>query len=264
MYYFFYLLDWLAFPVYIFISIFILWHIGRFLKVRKELSSSYFELERDLARNRQGNILTAIIIAVELLILLCGVQLRAIPYLETEHNIDLEGRQNLEIAQDMPFVTDTAAPALAGLDLQIGTPLGENFDTVVLTPTLTPSPIGTIIPNAPPIEGCADNRAYLQIPTNGMRIFQPILVRGTAYSEEFSQAKLEIRGPSTNGQYVVLSTISQPITDISDFSQFVPAFEEGEYEFRLMVFDLTAQPVAFCKVTIYINTPLYASTPLDN
>jgi hypothetical protein len=258
----FYLLDWLAYPLYILIGVVILWHLWRFFQARGELSASYFELERDLARNRQVTAVTVIVMALEICVLLLGVQFRAVPYLETERSLDEQRVQAAEAPQDVPFMTDTAAPAASGLDIQVGTPLGENSDTIVLTPTLTPTPIGTIIPNAPAIEGCADDRAYLEIPANGMRVFNPLVVRGTAYADGFSQAKLEISGPSTNGQYVVLASISQPVTEIANFGQFVPAeYEEGEYEFRLMVFDITAQPVVSCRVTIYISQPPYTATP---
>lgn len=260
----FYLLDWLAYPLYILMGVVILWHLWRFFQARAELSASYFELERDLARNRQVNAVTVIVMALEICVLLLGVQFRAVPYLEAERSLDEQRVQAVEAPQDVPFMTDTAAPAAEGLDLQVGTPLGENADTIVLTPTLTPTPIGTIIPNAPNIEGCADSRAYLEIPTNGLRVFAPLTVRGTAHAEDFSQAKLEISGPSTNGQYVVLAAIQQPLTEIADFGNFVPAnYEEGEYQFRLMVFDISAQPVASCRVTIYISPPPRTATPTN-
>jgi len=258
----FYLLDWLAYPLYILMGVIILWHLWRFFQARSEISASYFELERDLARQRQANALTIIVMAFELCVLLLGVQLQAVPYLEAERSLDEQRSEVAEVPQDVPFMTDTAAPAAGGLNLNVGTPLGVNADTIVLTPTLTPTPIGTIIPNAPPIEGCADDRAYLQIPTNGLRVFEPRVIRGTAYADEFSQAKIEISGPSTNGQFVVIHTITQPVRELADFSQFVPSlYEEGEYQFRLMVFNTAANIVAFCRVTIYISLPPQTATP---
>jgi hypothetical protein len=258
----FYLLDWLAYPLYILMAVVILWHLWRFFQARGELSASYFELERDLARNRQVNAVTIIVMALEVSVLLLGVQVQAVPYLETERSLDEQRVQAVDAPQDVPFMTDTAAAAVGALDLQVGTPLGVSDDGFVPTPTLTPTAIGTIIPNAPDIEGCADGRAYLEIPTNGLRVFQPMIVRGTAYADGFSQAKLEIRGPSTNGQYVVLASIPQPVTELADFGQFVPAaYEDGEYQFRLMVFDVSTQPVASCLVTIYISQPPRTATP---
>jgi hypothetical protein len=258
----FYLLDWLAFPLYILLGVVILWHLWRFFQARDEISASYFELERDLARQRQANAITIIVMAVEVCVLLLGVQLQAVPYLEAERSLDEQRSQLEEAPQDVPFMTDTAAPSSGGLDLPIGTPLGENADTIVLTPTLTPTAIGTIIPNAPPVQGCGDDRALLQIPTNGLRVFQPIIVRGTAHGEGFSQAKIEISGPSTNNQFVVIHTIIQPATEMTDYGQFVPAaYEEGEYEFRLVVFNVANEIMAYCVVTIYISLPPETATP---
>lgn len=258
----FYLLDWLAFPLYILMGVLILWQLWRFLQARAEISASYFELERDLARQRQATSLTVIVMALEVCILLLGVQLRAVPFLEAERSLDEQRSEAIEAPQDVPFQTDTAAPAANGLDLAVGTPLGEDADTIVLTPTLTPTAIGTIIPNAPPIQGCADSRAFLEIPTNGLRVFNPILVRGTAFTEQFSQAKIEISGPSTNGQFVVIASFTQPATEIIEFGQFVPSlYEEGTYQFRLMVFDTSAALVASCQVSIYITLPPQTATP---
>jgi hypothetical protein len=258
----FYLLDWLAFPLYILMGVVIVWHLWRFFRARDEISASYFELERELARQRQANALTLIVMALELCILLLGVQLQAVPYLETERSLDEQRSQVVDVPEDIVFVTDTAVPSGSGLDLQVGTPLGENPDLIVLTPTPTPTPIGTIIPNAPPVAGCGDDRAYLEIPTNGLRVFNPIVVRGTAHAEQFSQAKIEISGPSTNNQFVVIATIIQPTTEMTDYGNFVPAvYEEGEYEFRLVVFNTAAEIVAYCVVTIYISLPPETATP---
>ena len=144
----------------------------------------------------------------------------------------------------------------------VGTPLDQESDIIVLTPTLTPTPVGTIVPNAPPISGCNDDRAFLRVPANGMRVFQPIAIIGTAYTNEFTSAKIELAGPSTNGQFVVVDSINSPVRDISEFSQFQPGpYEPGAYLFRLMVFDLSDQLVASCRVTIYIDEPPFTPVP---
>ena len=261
----FFLLDWIANPLYILLGVVVIWFLYRLLQVRNEISATYFELEREIARRRQANILTVIIIAIEIAILLVGVQVRAVPFLEAERSLDSIEVAVANATQDVPFFTDTPEPlGASGLDLPAAPSLGENDDIIVLTPTLTPTPVGTIVPNAPPVQGCNDPRAQLQIPANGQRVFTttPILVRGTAFTDNFSEAKVEISGPGTLGQFIVVGDVNTPIRENTELIQFNAApYSEGAYQFRLMVFDITTQLVASCQVTVYISDPPVAATP---
>jgi hypothetical protein len=259
---FFFLIEWLAIPLYILMLVIILWHGFHYFQAGGEIQATYFELERDLARRRQVNALTAIVLAVEFAFLVLGVQVQAVPYLETERDLSEIQAQEILVQEDENFVTDTPQPLTSGgLNLEVPS-VFEEQDIIVLTPTLTPTPVGTIIPNAPSIQGCNDDRAFLEVPTNGMRIFNPTAIRGTAYIDDFSEAKLEISGPSTNGQFVVVDRFNNPVRELSEFSQFLPSiYEEGAYQFRLMVFDLANRLVASCQVTIYISEPPTAATP---
>ena len=259
----FFLLDWIAQPFYILLGVVAAWYFYRLLQARSEMGATYFELERDLARRRQVNALTTIVVAAEIGILLLGVQVRAVPFLEAERDLDDMMQVQVGATQDVPFATDTpSASNNSGLNLEIGTPIGDDPDIIVLTPTPTPTPVGTIVPNAPAAVGCEDSRAFLEVPANGQRVLSPIVVRGTAFTENFSSAKLEISGPTTNGQFWVVSNVDSPVPDLSDFSQFSPAlYEEGVYQFRLMVFDISANLVASCQVNIYISDPPAAATP---
>jgi hypothetical protein len=263
----FYLLDWLAIPLYILMAVVIVYQGWQFLQARQQLRASFFQLERDLAGNRQANAITTIIVALQFSILLAGVKLQAVPYLESERDLDeLVAQQQAAVGQvvDGDFRTPTLPPANdAGLNLEVGTPLGGVSDTgFVPTPTLTPTPVGTIIANPPTTQGCLDDRANLQVPANGMIVFYPTTVRGTAFTDNFSSAKLEISGPSTNDQYVVVDTIINPIQQMSEFSEFLPStYEPGRYQFRLTVFDITNTLVASCMVNIYITDPPLTATP---
>jgi hypothetical protein len=134
---------------------------------------------------------------------------------------------------------------------------------VLATPTLTPTPVGTIVPNAPPVIGCGEPGATLQIPANGMRVFEPIRVVGTAFVDDFAFYKFEIAGPATGGNFAPLEDQTQLVGEIGDLGQFVPSFyEPGEYRFRLSVFDITNTMGPSCTVTIYISAPIPSPTPL--
>lgn len=254
----FFLIDQIAFGLYALLLGLILYNMWRLLRARGDIRSTYFELERDLARHRQFNALTSVVVIFEVGILLVGIQQQVVPFLESERTLEEMMAAQEQQVEDLPFATDTplAPGALAGgLDIPEVTLPGPDLEAgFVSTPTLTPTPVGTIIPNAPPSIGCTDDEAMLQIPANGMRVFAPTVVRGTAYTAEFSSAKIEVSGPSTNDQYVVVETLTQPVRTLSDFSQFVPAsFSEGRYQFRLTVFDNFNQLVASCMVNIFIS-----------
>jgi hypothetical protein len=261
----FFLIEWLALPLYIITGVLIIWYVYQLLKARNDMRATFFELERDLARRRQTTALMAIVLGVQFVVMVLGVQIRAVPFLETERDLDeLVGLDVAQSNQDGVFVTDTPQPVgAAQLDIEEGTPLGGDSGLgFVPTPTLTPTPVGTIVPNPPAAEGCIDARAFLQIPANGMRVFQPTTVRGSAFVEDFSSAKLEIRGPSTNQQYVVVDTIVQSAPDLVELSEIVPGqFEPGLYQFRLTVFDITNALQATCMVNIYISAPPVTMTP---
>lgn len=258
----FFLIERIAISLYIFMAVIILWYVYRYFQAAGEIQSTYFELERTLARRRQANAITTIILAIEFCFLVLGVQVQAVPYLETERDLSEIQAQQVDVQQDSAFATDTPQPITGGgLSLTVPNVFDEP-DIIVLTPTLTPTPVGTIVPNAPPVQGCIDDRALLEIPANGMRVFNPITIRGTAYADEFSEAKLEISGPSTNNQFIVIGNTNFPVRELSEFSQFVPGiYEDGEYQFRLMVFDLAKDLVAYCQVTIYISVPPQTATP---
>lgn len=259
----FFLLDWVAEPLYILLAVIIVWYFYRVLQARSEIIATYFELERDLARRRQANAITTIIIAVEIAILLFGVQVRAVPFLETERDLDSIAIARLDTIDDVVHASDTPSALTNNvLNVEVGTPLGDNPDIIVLTPTPTPTPVGTIVPNAPPSEGCETSQAFLEVPANGQRVLSPIVVRGTAFADNFVEAKIELSGPSTNGQFIVIGNVNSPVSELGDFSQFLPApYEEGLYQFRLMVFDISANLVASCLVNIYISDPPAAATP---
>ena len=243
----------------------IVYQIYQLMQSRNEMKAAFFELERDLMRRRQAGAVTMIMLAIEFCILLLGIQLQAVPFLEGERTLDekIQAQQAIR-PTDGIFVTDTRpAVAQVGLDIEVPQDFNVDPDTgFVPTPTLTPTPVGTIVANPPDIEGCIDDRANLEIPANGMRVFNPITVRGTAFADNFSSAKLEIEGPSTNGHYVVVDTITTPILDMSIFSQFLPGtYEPGLYQFRLTVFDITNTLVASCMVNIYISELPETLTP---
>jgi hypothetical protein len=258
------LIDRLAPGLYLLVLAICLWHVWRWLTARSEHRSTYFELERDLARLRQVNSVTIVILALMFGLVVNGVQRSVLPFLEQEDDLQNARAEREQNVDDGVFLTSTPPAQVAGgFDIVPVPPLGgDDSPIILLTPTSTPTPVGTLIPNPPPMQGCNDPRATLQIPTNGMRVFQPIRVVGTAYADNFASAKIEISGPGTNFIYGVVGETLLPVRTSADFSQFSPStVAEGLYQFRLMVFDVSGVPVASCMVNIYISPPPVTPTP---
>ncbi len=255
------LIDQIAVGIYFLLAAGILFSLRRYLIHAEDHRSSYFELERDLSRYRQINAISAIIFLVELAIIIAGIQLVVVPELLLDRRI--QGLVAGAEQEDGVFVTPVPAPPAVDLGIEpVALPRSADaVNQIQATPVPTPTAVGTIIPADPPV-GCDSPEAQLLIPGNGMRVFQPIPVVGTVFADQFSYASLQISGPSTNGNFFLLTDQNTEVRETAEFGQFVPAgYETGEYQFRLMVYDITNTLKASCLVHIYISEPLPTVTP---
>jgi hypothetical protein len=265
-----FLIEQTALALYIFIGVGLVMYVRQWLLAGYELRATMFELERDYAREKRVGAMFAIVLLVEAGLIVAGVQQVVAPTIREDREV-----QEAILAANMPaeddsddgvFATSTPPAVAQGpefdtSDIELGV---DDQAAVFVTPTLTPTPVGTIEPNPPPVNGCDQPYATLQIPANGMRVFQPIRVAGVAYFDDFSEYKIEIAGPTTQGQFWTVDTKPLPSANLATLSQFDPdGYEPGEYQFRLMVFDTTATLVASCEVTIYIDRPQPTPTPLS-
>jgi hypothetical protein len=255
------LIDQVAVGIYFLVAAGILFALRQYIIHGEEYRSSYFELERDLSRYRRTNAVAAIIFLAELAIIVTGVKVVVVPELLQDRQIQalVAGARS----DDGDFRTPAPAPPASDLGIDpVAMPRSASAaNQIQATPVPTPTPVGTIIPSDPPV-GCDKAEAQLLIPGNGMRVFQPIPVIGTVFTDQFSYASIEINGPSTLGSFQVIDEQHVEVPEMSEFGQFVPAaYEAGEYEFRLMVFDITNSLRASCLVHIYISDPLPTLTP---
>ena len=256
------LIDQVAIGIYFLIAAGILFALRRYVIHGEEYRSTYFELERELSRFRRTNSITAIILLLELAVVVAGVQAVIVPELLQDRQIEaLVAGARLD---DGDFRTPVPAPPASDLGIDpVALPRSAGAANQILaTPVPTPTAVGTIIPSDPQ-EGCDNAEAQLLIPGNGMRVFQPIPVTGTVFTDQFSYASIEINGPSTLGSFQVIDEQHSEVRERAEFGQFVPAsYEAGEYQFRLMVFDITNTLKASCMVHIYISDPLPTLTPV--
>ena len=228
-----------------FITLWRWWHWHRIYR------SSRYDLEKDLARYRRANSLTLLVLLVQLALIIIGVQSIVIPEIRTSRTVQ-------QTIVDGLFVTPIPAPPLNELPFEGSisevdlTPVSVQ-DQIFVTPIPTPTPVGTILPGAPPSNGCTSPEAILQIPANGQRITGTITVFGTAFAENFNQYVFELKGPGTLDNFVVLSRYINEVRVNGQLGQFVPAqFDPGSYRFRLIVFDTANEITDACEITIYI------------
>lgn len=254
-------IDQVAVGIYFLIAAGILFALRRYYIWGDEYRSSYFELERELSRFRQLNSITLVIVLLELALVVAGIQLVVVPELWRDRQIqDLVAAARVD---DGIFETPLPATPSGNLGIDpVALPRAEDFTgRIQPTPVPTATAVGTLIPADPAI-GCNSPEAQLIIPGNGMRVFQPIPVVGTVFTDQFAFGSIEIMGPSTFGNFQVIEDQNAEVREPAEFSQFVPAaYEPGEYQFRLMVFDVTKTLRASCLVHIYISEPLPTVTP---
>jgi hypothetical protein len=254
--------EQVALGLYILVGIGALIALRSALRWQGEYRRTYFELERELYGFRRANALTIFVLLVEAALIIYGVQHIVAPTVRT---LDTEVQTIEVIANDGDFITPT--PQIFA-DAQIdasGVILEEEdpAERVLVTPTLTPTLVGTIIQNPPPVVGCDTEDAFLQIPANGMVVFEPITVIGVARTDNFAFYRFEIKGPSTFENFAPREDYPLPVEEPGELGQFVPAFyEPGDYQFRLAVFDIANELRASCTVNIVISEPIPTPTPL--
>ncbi len=258
-----FLIEQTAFGLYIVLGGLIAYMLWRWLKAGGDYRGTYFELEKDIASNRRGDAFAALVLLVEMLLFVIGIQRVVAPRLREV--VGNQPTQQFAVVSDGDFRTPPP-PTFSGAvidasNVQIG--VVDPANSIQPTPTLTPTPVGTIVPNAPPAQ-CDSPDVQLQIPANGMIVFEPIAVVGVATADNFAFYRFELKGESTSGNFATIGVDgTQPMPQLGQLGQFVPSFyTPGEYQFRVSVFDTTSALRASCTVTIYISEPIPTPTPL--
>ncbi|PJF40111.1 MAG: hypothetical protein D6737_07655 [Chloroflexi bacterium] len=254
-------IEQLATGLYILIGVAVV-IVGRnWLRARADYGATYYNFERNLARYRRANYATVMVLLLQFGLVVFGIQQIVAPTVrantDTTQTIEEIVRDG-EFNTPVPGSSGGAAPIDAsGIDL--------NEDLLNLrplqTPTLTPTPVGTLEP-APPVIGCQGG-AQLQVPANGMVVHEPINVIGIANAEDFAFYRFELKGPATFENFAILRDFTSNVPEMAQLGQFVPSFyTPGLYEFRLVVFDVTNSVQAECTVNIRISEPIPTPTPI--
>ena len=249
--------EQIAFGLYILSAAGILLMAYRLHRARRELTLSQFKLEREHALVRQASAVTLGGLLIEFLIGVWAIANMMAPALR---DIQVGANAGAGTAQER-FVTSTPAPnppvVLGG-----NAPTGDNPD-IFATPVPTATPVGTIIPDAPDIVGCPRDSAWIYIPGNGQLLFDATTVEGTANISDFAFYRFEIKPMTPGAEFAPIGgdntvpVVDGPLGDILPFN-----FPNGDYRFRLVVFDNTNMMRALCEITIHISDPPPTPTPI--
>lgn len=255
----FFFIESIDIGLYIFIAVLFLWNIRSLVVAQSELRQAQFGLEREMAQRRGGRSITMLFLSLELVVLVWAISTVSAPTWRDGLPPDFRGEND-----GVPFATDIP---IAGEGFVVQARATDDFGVVSTAPPPS-TPAGTII--APGgREGCIYDTAWIAIPDDGMRVFEPISIRGVADIADFSFYRFEIRKSGGGGNFAPLPQDHvQPVPLLDDkklgeLGQLIPdLYLDGEYRFRLAVFDTNSTLVASCEITIFISPPVPTETPI--
>ncbi len=254
----FFFIESVDIGLYIFIAVLFVWNIRSLVVAQHELREAQFGLEREMAQRRGGRSITLLFLSLELIVLVWAIATISAPTWRDGLPPDFKGEFD-----GTPFATDVP---VAGEGFVVQARSTEDFSIVQTAPPPS-TPSGTII--APGgREGCIYDTAYIAIPDDGMRVFEPINIKGVADIDDFAFYRFEIRKSGTDGNFAPLPQDHvQPVPltngELGELGQLIPdLYLDGEYRFRLVVFDTNSNPVASCEITIFISQPVPTETPI--
>jgi len=270
-------LEQIANGLYLVCAAAILLSLRSLLLSRRELWAAEFELEREQAQRRQASAITWTLGMIEIILMIYAIAHVVAPTLRN----DLISSGNGPGAPiDVALVTSTPGGDGMLVNAQ-GTPLGSDSigammltvtaaaqsadggPALVATPTISPTPVGTIIPGMPAPVGCTTPDAWLEVPANGQVIFDSLTVIGTANVPNFAFYRFELNGPSTGSNFApfggdkTTSVVKKGVLGQLVLSPFQP----GQYTFRLSVFDSHNTLKASCAVQVFIRERPPTVTP---
>lgn len=265
--------------LYLLCAVALLFSSRQLMLARQEVRVAEFELERELARKKQASAVTRTLGLVELLLAIFAISSVIAPTVRTDlTNFDV-GLVAAEMT-NVPFMTSTPGGSgqivvgegtqggivsienlMASVTAQAG--MGEGGPVIRITPTITPTFVGTINPDVGPVLGCDTPDATLEVPANGQVIFDSLEVRGTANAPNFALYKFELSGPSTGNAFTPFGGDKiSPVPQKGSLGQLaLSGFQPGFYQFRLAVFDNTNTLRASCTVTVELRERPPTITP---
>lgn len=252
------LIEEISLGLYTFVVLLLLWNLRRFVTAHGEIRVAQFALERELAQRQGGLALTQMIVSFEIFVLIWALVNITLPTW-----VGGLPDQSSQLGQ-VEFATSTPAQSIEFRPFTTAIPGQSGITEIIATAPPPSTPKGTIFPAEDRV-GCTIEQAWIDYPDNGMAVFGPIVVEGTANISDFAFYRFEIKKSNADSNFSPLgSDYTQPVIN-GPLGQFVPTnIIEGGYRFRLVVFDTSAQPVASCEITVFVVTPVPTETPFGS
>ncbi len=216
--------------IYLFLGLWGLVFLRRFLLAWQELRGAIFGLERDKAQARLNQ-------SASMMVLLLTVTIAEF------------------------VLVSFVAPALPGANI-LPTPTLNLLATPTVTlPGTTPEPGGTsfapgqAVIQTTTVPGCVAGQIELISPTNGQDINGVVEIMGTANIPNFGFYKFEIKRPDENIWLTIQagnSLVTAGKLGDWDTSRLTP----GEYQLGLIVVDNQAQASAACVIQVRVSRPI--------
>ncbi len=259
-------------------GILLLFPLRSLMNSRRKLRAAEFELEREQALREQASAITWTFGIIEIMLAIYAIANVIAPTLRSD--VISGGSSGPAAFIDQPLVTSTPGGDGSAVNDQ-GTPIGNDSiaammltvtaaaaqgdggPQIVVTPTVSPTPVGTIIPGMPTPIGCNSPEASLEVPANGQVLFDSVTVIGTANTSNFAYYKFELSGPSTGNSFAPYGgDKTTAVKSKGTLGQLVLSpFQPGQYSFRLAVFDNTNSLRASCTVQVLIRERPPTATP---
>lgn len=233
------------FVVYILAAIFIFFSIRGLVVASQIRRLAVFGLEREAAQQRASRSLATIVAMA----LLCGgVYIIAHIVAPNMNETSVEPTPT-----PLVFVTQVPTPTEARL----------LYPTITPTPGLPPgAAAGTPSPSpAAVVNGCEIDGARITEPSPGQGVSGQVTVMGQTNILNFAQYKFEVKGPSTNGSWVVVGTFNVLVVDgflgTWDSTSLIP----GNYTLRLVISRLDGTFPTPCEIPIVVGNPGEVTIP---
>lgn len=260
--------EQIANGLYLICGVGLLFSLRSWVLSRRELWAAEFELEREHALRRQAGAITWSLGIIEIALAIYAIANVVAPTLRSD--LVAGDSPAPDVVDNQPFMTSTpggdgSAGGVSDLMLTVtaAASAGDGGPRIQPTPTLSPTPVGTIIAGMPTPVGCNTPDAWLEIPANGMVVFDSLTVVGIAKTNDFALYKFELSGPSTGNAFTPVggdktSAVPQKGT-LGQLS--LNTFQVGQYYFRLAVFDSKSVMRASCTVTVVLRERPPTPTP---
>jgi hypothetical protein len=153
-----FLVEQTAIGLYILIAIGIFWYWHKWVNARRAYRATTFELERDITRYEIGGALTTMVLLVEIGLVVIGIQRVVAPTVRADREV-LDQAETVQGFEDGVFSSPTPPPIKSYIppqnpgEFDFG---GQPELQIRITPTLTPTHVGTLRPAPTPI-GCNDS-----------------------------------------------------------------------------------------------------------